>query len=147
MKKQVTYLLALILTFVSCTSNTIYEKPKDLIPKDSMISLLTDMYIAVSAKNIKDSLDKKRSNYTLYIYEKYKIDSTRFINSNTYYTSEIDEYTKMIKEVKNKIEELERESSEIIRKMDSLIKVNKKRKPPLNNLDLNTSKKNSFIVN
>lgn len=116
MKKQITYLLTILITTVACTSNTIYEKPKDLIPKDSMISLLTDMYIAVSAKSIKDSLDKKRNNYTLYIYEKYKIDSTRFITSNTYYTSEIDEYTKMIKNVKNniksKLDEIEKKQKQ-----------------------------------
>ena len=50
MKKGFFY-IAILLFLLSCTSNTIYKKPKDLIPKDSMVALLTDMYIASSAKS------------------------------------------------------------------------------------------------
>ncbi|WP_428743655.1 DUF4296 domain-containing protein [Tenacibaculum sp.] len=95
------------LVLVSCTSNTIYKKPKNLIPKDSMVALLTDMYIASSAKNQKNKFLKRENNYVVLVYEKYKIDSTRFDISNTYYTSKIDEYTEMLKKVKSNIDSLE----------------------------------------
>lgn len=106
MKKGGYFLLAIVLIFASCTSNTIYEKPKDLIPKDSMVALLTDMYVASSAKNRKNRFLKKEKNYVKLVYEKYKIDSTRFDESNAYYTSRIEDYTVMLKEVKVRIDSL-----------------------------------------
>ena len=98
-------LIGLIL--VSCTSNTIYKRPKNLIPKDSMVALLTDMYLASSAKNQKNKFLKRENNYVVLVYEKYKIDSTRFDVSNTYYTSKIEEYTEILKKVKSNIDSLE----------------------------------------
>lgn len=100
--------ITILLFLVSCTSNTIYKKPKDLIPKDSMIALLTDMYIASSAKNVKNKFLKKEKNYIVLVYEKYKIDSTRFDISNGYYTSRIEEYTDMLKEVKFNIDSIQK---------------------------------------
>ncbi|SED94422.1 protein of unknown function [Tenacibaculum sp. MAR_2010_89] len=101
------FLYFFILMFlVSCTSNTIYKKPKDLIPKDSMVNLLTDMYLASSAKNIKNKNLKKLSNYMVVVYEKYKIDTVRFDTSNKYYTSRIDEYSEMLNLVKKNIDSL-----------------------------------------
>ena len=40
--------IALILfsLLTSCSSNTIFEEPKDLIPKDSMVLLLKDLVLA-----------------------------------------------------------------------------------------------------
>lgn len=95
------------LLLVSCTSNTIYKKPDNLIPKDSMISLLTDMYIASSAKNQKNKFLKREKNYMFLVYEKYRIDSTRFDASNTYYTSMVDEYTEILNKVKKNIDSLD----------------------------------------
>ncbi|GFD71603.1 hypothetical protein KUL113_10230 [Tenacibaculum sp. KUL113] len=95
------------LFLVSCTSNTIYKKPDNLIPKDSMISLLTDMYIASSAKNQKNKFLKREKNYMFLVYEKYRIDSTRFDASNTYYTSMVDEYTEILNKVKKNIDTLD----------------------------------------
>lgn len=95
------------LLLVSCTSNTIYKKPDNLIPKDSMISLLTDMYIASSAKNQKNKFLKREKNYMFLVYEKYRIDSTRFDASNTYYTSKVDEYAEILKKVKKNIDSLD----------------------------------------
>ena len=47
MKKILPLLIGILLT--SCTSNTILKKPVDLIPKDTMVLLLTDLFIAKSA--------------------------------------------------------------------------------------------------
>ena len=58
-----------------------------------MVALLTDMYIASSAKNVKNKFLKKEKNYMILVYEKYKIDSTRFDISNKYYVSKTEEYT------------------------------------------------------
>ena len=106
MKNGGYFLVILFLVFASCTSNTIYKRPENLIPKDSMIALLTDMYIASSAKNQKNKFLKREKNYVVLVYEKYKIDSTRFDVSNSYYTSKIEDYTDMLKSVKKNIDSL-----------------------------------------
>jgi hypothetical protein len=88
-----------ILLLVSCTSKTILEKPADLIPKDSMVLLLTDLYIAKSAHGEKNLNNERKINYTRLVYNKYKIDSIRFIRSNFYYTSKLETYDLIFKEV------------------------------------------------
>ncbi|MDO6811481.1 DUF4296 domain-containing protein [Tenacibaculum soleae] len=105
--KKITYIIVLLLITSCTTSNTIYKAPKSLIPKDSMVILLTDMYIASSAENVKNKFLKKEKNYMMLVYEKYKIDSLRFDLSNKYYTSEIEEYSDMIKEVKKNLDSIE----------------------------------------
>ncbi|TVZ56314.1 uncharacterized protein DUF4296 [Lutibacter sp. Hel_I_33_5] len=118
--KNLVYIAAVFFLF-SCTSNTIYEKPKDLIPKDTMVSLLTDMYLAVASKQTKNIHLQKDINYMFLVYEKYNIDSTRFRSSNYYYTTIIEEYEKMydtiIKNLKKR-----HEASKILEKISDSIK-------------------------
>ncbi len=103
--KYFIYICFLFFLF-SCTSNTMYKKPENVIPKDSMVSFLTEMYIASSAKNIKNKYLKKEKNYVMYVYHKYKIDTVRFDISNAYYTSKIEEYTEMLEKVKFNIDSI-----------------------------------------
>ena len=98
MKNRITSLMLIIL-FASCKSNTIYDEPLDLIPKDSMIMLLKDLYLATAAKSIKNSRQQKKVSYTTLVYNKYNIDSLRFNSSNLYYTSKIDVYEPMLNEI------------------------------------------------
>lgn len=97
--KKLYFLLLVLLIFVSCTSNTIYKKPKDLIPKDTMVTLLEDLFIASSTRSIKNKFLQKNIEYSYLVYEKYKIDSTRFQKSNFYYTTNIEEYNEMLEQV------------------------------------------------
>ena len=83
----------------SCSSNTIYDEPKDLIPKDSMVLLLKDLYLATSAKSIKNKKQQKKISYTPLVYNTYKIDSLRFSSSNFFYTSKVDVYEPMLDQV------------------------------------------------
>ena len=99
---------ALALAFlVSCESKVDYEKPKDLIPKEVMIDLLYDMHLAVGSSNLKNKNLERDRNYMSIVYEKYKIDSTRFAISNIYYTSQIDEYEEIFEEVEKRLEVLQ----------------------------------------
>ena len=98
------YYIVVFFIFFSCESRTNYKKPKDLIPKDQMIDLLTDMHIVNGVTGIRNRNGLKANNYISFLYEKYQIDSTRFASSNLYYTSNISEYEKMFKEVKKRIE-------------------------------------------
>ena len=95
--------LFLIMFLVSCTSNTIFEKPKDLIPKDTMSLLLQEMVISTSAKFLKNKNNQKNINYMPFVYERFKIDSTRFESSNYYYMSTIDLYQEILEKTKASI--------------------------------------------
>jgi hypothetical protein len=101
MKKN-SYIFLFIL-LVSCTSNTIFEKPKDLIPKDTMSLLLQEMIISTSAKFIKNKNNQKNINYMPFVYERFRIDSTRFESSNYYYMSTIDLYQEILENAKASI--------------------------------------------
>jgi len=101
-----TVFILTILLLISCTSRTIYKKPKDLIAKDQMIDLWTDIFIANSAKSIKNRKLENKVNYMPFIYDKYKIDSARFMRSNIYYTSKIETYEEMFQKVEKNLLEL-----------------------------------------
>lgn len=93
-----------ILFLLSCTSNTILEKPKDLIPRDSMSLLIGEMMIASSSKYIKNKFQETEINYMPLVYELYRIDSVRFQSSNLYYMSKIDDYQKILEKATQGIE-------------------------------------------
>lgn len=113
MKKSIFFLGIILL--VSCTSKTILEKPKDLIPKDTMVLLLTDLYIAKSAYAEKNTNNERKINYVPLVYNKYLIDSTRFSSSNYYYTSKLEEYNLIFKEVETKLALKKEELEKIVR--------------------------------
>ncbi len=119
--KKLSYLLVFIF-LGSCTSNTIFKKPEDLIPRDTMTLLIKDMMIASSAKFVKNNNDQKKINYMAFVYDKYKIDSLRFQNSNFYYTSKIDLYEQILQDVQNNLDEKKEFYSEISAKNDSIRK-------------------------
>ncbi|CAM1349223.1 DUF4296 domain-containing protein [Tenacibaculum insulae] len=137
--KKVCYILVFIICTSCTTSNTIYKKPKNLIPKDSMVALLTDMYIASSAKSFKNKFLKKEKNYVFLVYKKYKIDSTRFNESNMYYTSIAEDYTEMLKEIKLNIDSLEvfYKKKQSIKDSITKMKKSKGKKTPLKLLEKN----------
>jgi len=97
--KHTTIFLIFMTLLASCSSNTIYDEPKDLIPKDSMVLLLKDLYLATSAKSIKNKKQQKKISYTPLVYNTYKINSLRFSTSNFFYTSKVNVYEPMLKQV------------------------------------------------
>jgi hypothetical protein len=108
--------------FLSCTSNTIFEKPKNLIPRDTMSLLLQEMMIASSAKFIKNMKQQKNINYMPYVYDKFKIDSSRFDRSNYYYMSKIDIYQEILENAKNSLDSKSDVFNKIRTKIDSIRK-------------------------
>ncbi|MGB2225219.1 MAG: DUF4296 domain-containing protein [Polaribacter sp.] len=117
--KRPAILLVLVL-LVSCTSNTIFEKPKDLIPRDTMVILIQEMMIASSAKFVNNINSERDIHYMAFVYEKYKIDSSRFNRSNTYYISTIDEYIKLFREVKDSLEKKSNSFKRLKKRKDSI---------------------------
>ena len=104
--KQVVYIFFILIILVSCTSRTIYKKPENLIGKEKMITIWTDLYIAMGAKSVITKTLEKENNYIPLVLEKYKIDSIQFSKSNIYYTSRIEEYEKMFEEVQKRLDDL-----------------------------------------
>ncbi|MDG1805228.1 DUF4296 domain-containing protein [Flavicella sp.] len=120
-------LILLVACMISCTSNTIFKKPDDLISKDSMVILLSDLYLATSSKVYKNKFDERNIDYTFLVFEKYGIDSARFRRSNHYYTTKIDDYEKIYKEVENKIKGFNTEFKAIKKVKDSIKRDSTKR--------------------
>ena len=117
--KNISYLLIFIL-LVSCTSNTIFEKPKDLIPRDTMSLLIQEMFIASSAKHVKNKNFERKIEYMSLVYDQFKIDSTRFQISNLYYMSKIDVYQEIFVNAKDRLEKQKAFYKDINNKKDSI---------------------------
>jgi len=118
--KKINYIIFLSVFFMGCTSNTIIKKPDHLIPKNQMVDLLTDMIIASGAENIKNIDLERNVNYFPLVFEKYGIDSTRFKESNYYYTSKIDDHEEILKKVDERLKAMKKEIDDKIRLQDSL---------------------------
>ena len=119
MNKFLSILLASIF-LVSCTSNTIIEKPKNLIPKEQMVDLLTDLLLANGSGSIKNTQLKRNVNYYPLVFEKYNIDTTQFKESNYYYASKVDEYDEIIRKVEARLEALSKQFEDERKLKDSL---------------------------
>jgi hypothetical protein len=114
--------LFVFISLFSCTSNTIFEKPKDLIPKDSMSLLIQEMMIASSSKFMKNKNLEKKINYMPLVYDRFRIDSIRFQNSNLYYMSKIDLYKEIFENAKTSLEKQKSFFDDIKKRKDSLRK-------------------------
>lgn len=115
--------LGFSLFFGACTSNTIIKKPNNLIPKDQMVDLLTEMLLASGAENVKNLDLQRKVNYFPIVFEKYDIDSTRFKESNYYYTSRIDDYDEILGKVDERLKVLEQHYEKERKISDSIKRV------------------------
>ncbi|WP_277871398.1 DUF4296 domain-containing protein [Pseudotamlana carrageenivorans] len=69
------------------------KKPENLIPQDKMINILIDSKLLSSANSAnKRTLIDSNLDVNTYVYQKYKIDSLQFADSNAYYAFHIDLY-------------------------------------------------------
>lgn len=143
--KNISYLLIFVF-LISCTSNTILEKPKDLIPKDTMRLLIQEMMIASSAKYVKNKNMETKIEYMALVYDEFKIDSTRFQTSNLYYMSKIDDYQEIFEDAKAELEKQKKVYDDIVAikdsiRKDSLKKINIVKKRVVTGDSLNINKK------
>lgn len=120
MKKLVFIVLCTLC--VSCTSNTIFKKPKDLIPRDTMSLLIQELMIASSSKFMTNKNMEKKIDYMPLVYDQFKIDSTRYQTSNLYYMSKIDLYQKIFEDAQSGLEVRKQYYEKIKREQDSLRK-------------------------
>ncbi len=121
MYKFIIYFFILAIA-VSCTSSTIYEKPKNLIPEDEMVDLLVDLHIARYAEGKKNNFKDGKAKYTHLVYKKFGIDSLRYSESNLYYSSRIDDYKRIYSKVEVKLRATKKVYDSIKFHRDSLAK-------------------------
>ncbi|PQB05830.1 DUF4296 domain-containing protein [Aureitalea marina] len=80
------------------------KMPENLIPRDKMINILTDLYINNAARSV--NVRVLRNNGIVLdslLYVKYDIDSLQFTRSNAYYTSDLDNYNSMFEEIEQRL--------------------------------------------
>jgi len=120
-----TYIFIFSIFLMACTSNTIIKKPENLIPKEQMVDLLTDIFIADGGDNIKNLNLQRNVNYFPFVFEKYQIDTTRFKESNYYYTSRIDDYDEILGKVDTRLKAFKKLYDDEIKSIDSLDRIKK----------------------
>lgn len=124
MKKLLLIVSSVILLF-SCQDVKRSPKPKDLIPQEKMVDVLTEVALMQGARSYSKKLllEKGIAPYA-HLTRKFGIDSVQFLNSNNYYAEHPKTYEQIYTQVKRRLEilmvkyETLREKEE--RKQDSL---------------------------
>ncbi|MEP2279531.1 DUF4296 domain-containing protein [Maribacter sp.] len=138
--KHLLYLIFILLLVTSCVEELI-EKPNNLIPEDKMVLIIKEMAIVNAAKAT--NLSKLRENGvepTNFIFNKFKIDSAQFVDSDRYYASKPLRYENMYKKVEAELEE-QRLALEAEKKVRDSIGVAEKSKK-----DIDIKKKDSVAT-
>jgi hypothetical protein len=137
--KRLIYIL--ICVFFSCNSAVENpKKPENLISEEKMVDIMYDVFLLNSAKGVNKKLLENNGVFPeQYVFEKHKIDSIQFANSNNYYAYDTKTYESILNRIKEKIdlkkkeyEALEKvEEAERIRKADSIKEVRAKERDSL----------------
>ncbi len=102
-------LIFLVLTLLlwACQDVKRPEKPDNLIPKDKMVDILTDVYLNNAAKSINNRL-LRRKGFKLdsLIYQKYEIDSLQFVRSHAYYNADLNTYNEIFREIEQRLDRM-----------------------------------------
>ncbi len=106
--------IAALLLFVSCVPES-PEPPAGTIPKDTMIALLAEVHIAESRILLSGEAvnnPQVKSAYIQNALAKFNVDTTRFNQSFSYYTSQPDEFEQMYQKVMEEISKRQASSAE-----------------------------------
>lgn len=90
------------------------EKPKNLIPKEKMVDILTEAYLSNAAQSVRDqSVFKEEISLDSLFYAKFDIDSLQFVKSNDYYAIDSNSYIEILEKVEAKLTHFEEELDSI----------------------------------
>ncbi|MEX0273524.1 MAG: DUF4296 domain-containing protein [Flavobacteriaceae bacterium] len=113
---------------VSCNEKLIQE-PENLIDRDTMVSLLTDLAIVSAGKSVNiGALKTHDVDPTGFVFEKYGVDSLQFVESDQYYASLPMEYEKIYSEVETRLEKRQKNYEALKKERDSLAREKKEKK-------------------
>ncbi len=145
--KKIAFIFLAIFVF-SCTEKLL-EEPENLIPKEKMIQILSDLAILNAAKTNNAAILRKYDIEPMnYIFNKYNIDSLQFVESDRYYASMPEEHEKIYIEVEAKLEKEKTQMAEEKKIRDSLKLIERKAKSvtkKINDSLLKTARKKSEL--
>lgn len=110
------FLVYILLSFfvLSCSDIDKPKKPNNLLSKNKMIDIITDISLVNAAKGMNSKLlDDKKINPVRYVYEKHGIDSTQFAENSNYYAYDIKEYEDIYVQVKQRLEKEKQKYKEL----------------------------------
>ncbi len=144
MNRYITIVIIALIVF-SCNNIDKPKKPDNLITKDRMVDIITDISLMTAAKGLnKGLLEENAINPQNYIYNKYNIDSIQFAESNNYYAYDVKEYEEIYLTVKERLEEQKEEYTALQEKKkkerDSIRKAKKTARDSIKKLNLNKNK-------
>lgn len=118
-------LFMLSLLFLSCQDLEEMDRPRDLIAKQKMVDVLTDLSLLNSSKNYnKQLLEETGLKPNEYLYQKYDIDSAQLALSTRYYARNYTEFEEIYRQVQKNLEklkkDLEKQQEEEKESLDSL---------------------------
>ena len=104
------------------------EQPENLIAKNEMMDILYDLSLlnVIKYQNTA-TLQQYKGTELEYIFKKYKIDSTQFVQSNSYYASDYKNYKEMFDQVKARVETKKTLLDSLIKKEERAKVLTKKR--------------------
>ena len=119
MKNFVVIVLVLFLS-VSCKKELV-KQPKGLIEREKMIDIMYDLSLLEAIKYQNPlSLDSSDTSQKRFVWQKYKVDSLQFAQSNIYYAADYEGYKEMFDEIAKRLEKNQRVA-------DSLTKIDEKK--------------------
>lgn len=103
-------LISVIMILAGCQSVQSPPKPDDLIPKDKMIDILEEAYLANAARGVENkSILEKGIRLDSLIYDRNGIDSLQFARSNAYYSANLNVYSEIFRELETRLSLMQKE--------------------------------------
>lgn len=97
-------IILLIIIAIGCQSVEKAPEPSQIIDKERMVEMLTDIAVLKAAKgSYRRVLEEHDVNPEEFILKKYGIDSVTFAENNAWYASQLKEYEKIFNEVKDNL--------------------------------------------
>lgn len=116
--------IGILLILVSCQSVEKAPAPDQLIPKDKMVAILTDIAFVKGAKGAyKKRIEEKKVNLETYVFQKHGIDSATFAQNNKWYANELEEYQELFSQVKENLSKEKTKYQKLKKAEDSIKKI------------------------
>ena len=106
------FILCIILVLISCADPI--EKPKNIIPKEMMAEIIAELAITDQMSYLNEMGNMETQ--TIYIFQKYNVTGTQFIESHKFYLSEIGTIDEIYQTAQNIIAEKDPEAKSFFEK-------------------------------
>jgi len=119
-------ILFFILGFFGCQDVKQPEKPQNLIPKNKMVDMLTEAYLANAARSVDNkSIISNGIIMDSLVYKNFGVDSLQFAKSNEFYAADVNTYIEILNKVEARLIGMQT-------KLDSMRQIERSRKDSIN---------------